>query len=69
MEKERIKQRPKFIYYRLLRGIQNLFTGIRCLFKYRFKRKEKLKLSKKLIQDFPLSEKMNVNIDWIEGLT
>jgi hypothetical protein len=69
MEKERIKQRPKFIYYRLLRGIQNLFAGIRCLFKYRFKRQEKLKLSKKLIQDFPLFEKMHVNFDWIEGLT
>lgn len=69
MEKEKIKQRPKFIYYRLLRGIQNLFAGIRCLFKYRFKRKEKVKLSEKLIQDFPLFEKMNLNLDWIEGLT
>lgn len=69
MEKERIKQRPKFIYYRLLRGIQNLFAGIRCLFKYRFKRQEKLKLSKRLIQDFPLFEKMEVNFDWIECLT
>jgi len=68
MEKERIKQRPKFIYYRLSRGIQNLFAGIRCLFKYRFKRQEKLKLSKKLIRDFPLFGKMEVNFDWIEGL-
>jgi hypothetical protein len=28
MEKDSLKDRPKFIYYRLLRGVQNIFSGV-----------------------------------------
>lgn len=44
MEKNKRKQRPKFIYYRLLKGVQNLFEGINELFRFRMKRKNKDKI-------------------------
>ena len=40
MEKTRLKDRPKFIYYRLQRGIKNLFAGIERIFDFRLKKKE-----------------------------
>ena len=40
MEKTRLKDRPKFIYYRLQRGIQNLFAGIERMFNFRLKNKK-----------------------------
>jgi len=46
MEKNKRKHRPKFIYYRLLKGVQNLFEGIKELFKFRLKRKHKNKIRK-----------------------
>ena len=54
MEKSRPKSRPKFIYYRLLRGIQNMFAGIRRLFLFRMKKKEMMKWKKKALKDMPL---------------
>jgi len=48
MEKTRRKHRPKFIYYRLLKGVQNLFEGIRELFRFRLKRKEKNKIRRQI---------------------
>ena len=40
MEKTSLKVRPKFIYYRLQRGIQNLFAGIKRMFDFRLKKKK-----------------------------
>jgi hypothetical protein len=40
MEKTKLKNRPKFIYYRLHRGIQNLFEGIKRMFNFRIKKKK-----------------------------
>jgi hypothetical protein len=54
MEKDKLKDRPKFIYYRLLRGIQRIFAGIKELFRFRLKRKNKQKLRENLIKEFPL---------------
>ncbi len=51
MEKNKRKHRPKFIYYRLLKGVQNLFEGIKELFRFRMKRKGKNKIRKQLIKD------------------
>lgn len=48
MEKNKRKHRPKFIYYRLLKGVRNLFEGIKELFRFRLKRKEKKKLKRQL---------------------
>ena len=40
MEKTRLKDCPKFIYYRLQRRIQNLFAGIERMFNFRLRNKE-----------------------------
>ena len=51
MEKNKRKHRPKFIYYRLLKGVQILFEGIKELFRFRLKRKDKNKIRKQLMKD------------------
>lgn len=65
MEKNKLKDRPKFIYYRLHRGIQNLFEGIKRLFLFRIKKKEKINIIKN-IQDYsPLFKKIKYdNLYW-----
>jgi len=42
MEKNWLKHRPKFIYYRLQSGIQNVFEGVKRLFAFRLRKKNKL---------------------------
>jgi len=42
MEKTKLMDRPSFIYYRLLMGLQILFEGAKCLFKFRLSKEEKL---------------------------
>jgi hypothetical protein len=49
MEKTKRKHRPKFIYYRLLKGVQNLFEGIDELFRFRLKRRNKDKIRKQFL--------------------
>ena len=49
MEKTKRKHRPKFIYYRLLKGVQNLFEGIDQLFRFRLKKKNKEKIRKQFL--------------------
>ncbi len=61
MEKNRLKDRPKFIYYRLIRGIQRMFSGIKMLFLFRLKKKDREKLKENIITDFPLFSKKMVN--------
>jgi len=43
MGKDKPKDIPKFIYYRLIRGIQNMFAGVKRLFLFRLKRKRESK--------------------------
>lgn len=42
MEKIKPKNIPKFIYYRLLKGIQHLFEGVKTLFKFRLSKEQRL---------------------------
>jgi hypothetical protein len=39
MEKNKKKHQPKFVYYRLLQGIKNLFAGVKRMFLFRWKRR------------------------------
>jgi hypothetical protein len=48
MEKNKAKDRPKFNYYRLLRAIKKIFAGATELFRFRWKRKRKLKILKEI---------------------
>jgi hypothetical protein len=65
MEKNKIKNRPKFIYYRLHRGIQNLFEGVKRLFYFRAHKKEKLSVISKIKDDYPLFKKIKYdNLYW-----
>ena len=61
MEKEKVKDRPKFIYYRLQRGIQNLFEGIKRFFSFRLKRKEKQHLVEETLNKLPLFSKIPID--------
>lgn len=45
-EKTKKNKQPKFIYYRLLKGMQNLFRSVSRLFIFREKRKNKTKRSR-----------------------
>jgi len=66
MEKDKLKDRPKFIYYRLLRGVQNMFAGLN-LFSFRLKRKAKEKLKTEIAKNFPLfGDKLFINDIWWE---
>ena len=49
MEKNKKKHIPKFIYYRLLKGVQNMFEGIEELFRFRLKKKNKDKIRKQFL--------------------
>lgn len=66
MEKDRLKDRPKFIYYRLLRGIQNMFAGVKRLFSFRLKKKDREEIKEKMIIDFPLFGKKLEKEMWLE---
>jgi hypothetical protein len=68
MEKDRLKDRPKFIYYRLLRGLQNVFSGIRRLFNFRLKRSEKELLRGKALIDYPLFKHLSMDDFWLEQM-
>jgi hypothetical protein len=54
MEKEKPKDRPRFIYYRLIRGIQRMFAGVKQLFLFRLKRQEREILTLNTLQQMPL---------------
>jgi len=41
MEKNKPKDMPKFVYYRLLKGVQNMFRGVAELFRFRWRREQK----------------------------
>jgi hypothetical protein len=66
MEKDKPKHRPRFIYYRLLRGIQNMFAGIKRIFCFRLKRLEKEQLQTKILNDYPLFRQLPFDNFWLE---
>jgi hypothetical protein len=66
MEKTKRKQRPKFIYYRLLKGVQNMFKGIKELFRFRWKRRQKNKYRKSMAKLFPLFPEKIDQLGWLE---
>ena len=66
MEKERLKDRPKFIYYRLLSGIKEIFSGIRELFSIRLRKRKRKQLIKKIQNELPpLLKEMNTAEEWL----
>ncbi len=70
MEKDKPKDRPKFIYYRLIRGIQRMFAGVKQLFLFRLKRKEREIMRQNTFQQMPLFRNINMNdvleYTWLE---
>ncbi len=66
MEKNKLKDRPKFIYYRLLKGVQNLFAGIKVLFRFRWKKDRKRQYREELKMMRPLFPDSTTGIDWLE---
>jgi hypothetical protein len=49
MEKNKKKHQPKFVYYRLLQGVKNLFAGVTRMFLFRWKRRSR----KALLKTYP----------------
>ncbi len=68
MEKNKLKDRPKFIYYRLLKGVQNLFAGIKVLFRFRWKKDRKRQYREELKMMHPLFPDSTTGIDWLEAV-
>lgn len=66
MEKTKRKHRPKFIYYRLLKGVQNMFKGIKELFRFRWKRRQKNKYRRSIETIFPLFPEKASQLGWLE---
>ncbi|MCP4023991.1 MAG: transposase [Desulfobacteraceae bacterium] len=52
-EKDKYKDRPNFIYYRLIRGFREIFVGGR-IFSFRVSKEEKLRLRQDLLHQAPL---------------
>ncbi len=66
MEKEKLKDRPKFIYYRLLIGIQEMFSGNKELFSIRIRKRKRKQLLKKIDNELPpLLKLMNASEEWL----
>lgn len=66
MEKEKLKDRPKFIYYRLLIGLKEVFSGIRELFNIRISRRKGERLKKKNQNELPpLLKRMIAPEEWL----
>lgn len=54
MEKDKLKDRPKFIYYRLIRGIRNMFLGVKRIFLFRLKRQERERVRREMMNQISL---------------
>lgn len=66
MEKNKPKQQPKFIYYRLLKGVQNLFKSIVELFRFRWRKKRKDYYRKEVKKQRLLFPEMHPSLNWME---
>lgn len=65
-EKIKLKKRPKFIYYRLLSGIKEMFSDCKELFRFRLSFKKKKKIIKDIGKKYPLLNHMLSINDFIE---
>ena len=66
MEKDKLKDRPKFIYYRLLTGINEMFSGIGEVFSIRIRKRKREQLVKKIENELPpLLKLMNASEEWL----
>lgn len=66
MEKERLKDRPKFIYYRLLIGIKEMFSRTEEIFSIRMRKRKREQLIKKIYNELPpLLKMMNTREEWL----
>ena len=66
MEKNKPKQQPKFIYYRLLKGVQRIFRGINELFRFRWKKRVKQCIIKEVEKQRLLFPQLHQSLKWIE---
>lgn len=66
MEKDKQKHLPKFIYYRLLKGVRNLFAGVNELFRFRWKKDRKRLYKEELKKQRPLFPDNPFEFDWME---
>ena len=64
--KRKRKHRPKFIYYSLLKGVQELFAGAKVLFRFRWKKEQKNLYREELKTQRPLFPDNPLEIDWME---
>lgn len=66
MEKNKPKDQPKFIYYRILKGVQNMFRKLVELFRFRWRRKEKNERLKEVKNQRLLFPEMHPDLKWME---
>ena len=66
MEKNKSKDQPKFVYYRLLKGVQNMFKGIVELFRFRWRREQKNARIKEVKNQRLLFPDMHLDLKWME---
>lgn len=66
MAKNKPENQPKFIYYRLLKGVQNLFKGIAELFRFRWRMKQKNQYLKEVKNQRLLFPEMHPSLKWME---
>lgn len=66
MEKNKPKQQPKFIYYRLLKGVQRIFRGIKELFRFRWKKRVKQCIMKEVEKQRLLFPQLHQSLKWTE---
>lgn len=66
MEKNKPKDQPKFVYYRLLKGVQNMFKRIVELFRFRWRREQKNACTKEVKNQRLLFPEMHSDLKWME---
>jgi len=66
MEKNKPKDMPKFVYYRLLKGVQNMFKGVAELFRFRWRREQKNLRIKDVKKQRLLFPEMHSDLQWME---
>ncbi len=66
MAKDKPKRRPHFIYYRLLMGVQKIFSGCEELFRFRWNKKKKNQYLKELKSQGMLFASEIQELCWLE---
>jgi len=65
MEKDKLKERPKFLFYRLIRGVRNMFSGVRRIFLFRLKRQERERVRREMMNQMSLFRNLPMS-DFLE---